>query len=72
MRLSLVPEDQVPIWMSALGLLGIIGGGFSGLGFTGNGAAGASLGMSMAFVVSLAAYVVLVFALPSSARSSTT
>ena len=63
-------RHRLTIWMSALGLLGIIGAGFSGLGFTGNGAAGASLGMSLAFVVSLAAYVVLVFALPSSSSSS--
>src|SRR5271166_1357076 len=65
-------RHRLTVWMSAIGLLGIIGAGFSGLGFTGNGAAGASLGMSLAFAVSLAAYVVLVFALPSSARSSTT
>jgi hypothetical protein len=65
-------RHRLTIWMSAIGLLGIAGAGFSGLGFAGNGAAGASLGMSLAFAVSLAAYVVLVFALPSSARSSTT
>lgn len=65
-------RHRLTIWMSAIGLLGIVGAGFSGLGFAGNGAAGASLGMSLAFAVSLAAYVVLVFALPSSARSSTT
>ncbi len=65
-------RHRLTIWMSAIGLLGIVGAGFSGLGFAGNGAAGASLGMSLAFAVSLAAYVVLIFALPSSARSSTT
>jgi hypothetical protein len=65
-------RHRLTVWMSAIGLLGIVGAGFSGLGFAGNGAAGASLGMSLAFAVSLAAYVVLVFALPSSARSSTT
>ncbi len=65
-------RHRLTIWMSAIGFLGIIGAGFSGLGFAGNGAAGASLGMSLAFAVSLAAYVVLVFALPPSARSSTT
>ncbi len=65
-------RHRLTVWMSAIGLLGIIGAGFSGLGFAGNGAAGASLGMSLAFAVSLAAYVVLVFALPSFARSSTT
>jgi hypothetical protein len=65
-------RHPLTIWMSAIGLLGIVGAGFSGVGFAGNGAAGASLGMSLAFAVSMAAYVVLVFALPSSARSSTT
>jgi hypothetical protein len=51
----------------------ILAAGFAGLGFTGNGASGASLGMSLAFAVALACYVVLVFALPSSAsRASTT
>jgi hypothetical protein len=53
--------------MSAVGLLAILGAGFAGLGFTGSGASGASLGMSLAFAVALASYVVLVFALPSSA-----
>jgi hypothetical protein len=62
-------RDRLTIWMSAVGLLGILAAGFAGLGFTGSGAAGASLGMSLAFAVSLAAYVVLVFAL---APSSTT
>jgi hypothetical protein len=65
-------RHRLTIWMSAIGLLGIVGAGFSGLGFTGNGAAGASLGMSLAFAVSLACYVVLVFALAPPARSSTT
>jgi hypothetical protein len=53
--------------MSALGLAGIIAAGFAGLGFTHNGAAGASLGMSLAFAVSLACYVVIIVAVsPSS------
>jgi hypothetical protein len=60
------------IWMSAVGHLGILGAGFAGLGFTSKGAAGASLGMSLAFAVSLACYVVLVFALAPSSASSTT
>ena len=63
-------RHRLTIWMSAIGLVGILGAGFSGIGFAGNGAAGASLGMALAFAVALAAYVVLVFALPSS--SSTT
>jgi hypothetical protein len=63
-------RHKLTIWMSAIGLLGILGAGFSGIGFTSNGAAGASLGMALAFAVSLAAYVVLVFALPSSGGPS--
>jgi hypothetical protein len=63
-------RHRLTIWMSAIGLLGILGAGFSGLGFAGNGAAGASLGMALAFAVALAAYVVLVFALPSSSGPS--
>jgi len=66
-------RHALSIWMSAVGLVAILGAGFAGLGFTGNGASGASLGMSLAFAVALACYVVLVFALPSSAsRASTT
>lgn len=63
-------RHRLSIWLSALGLLMIIGAGFAGLGFAGDGAAGASLGMSLAFAVALACYVVLVFALPSSARAA--
>jgi hypothetical protein len=63
-------RHRLTLWMSAVGLLGILAAGFAGIGFIGNGDAGASLGMSLAFAVSLAAYVVLIFALPSS--SSTT
>jgi hypothetical protein len=66
-------RHALSIWMSAVGLVSILAAGFAGLGFTGNGASGASLGMSLAFAVALACYVVLVFALPSSAsRASTT
>ena len=66
-------RHALSLWMSAVGLVSILGAGFAGLGFTGNGASGASLGMSLAFAVALACYVVLVFALPSSApRASTT
>jgi hypothetical protein len=65
-------RHRLAIWMSAVGLLGILGAGFAGLGFTSKGAAGASLGMSLAFAVSLACYVVLVFALAPSPASSTT
>jgi uncharacterized membrane protein HdeD (DUF308 family) len=69
-------RHKLSIWLSALGLLSIIGAGFAGLGFAGSGASGASLGMSLAFATALACYVILVFALPSSpsagSRSSTT
>jgi len=66
-------RHQLSIWLSAIGLLSIIGAGFAGLGFAGSGADGASLGMSLAFAVALACYAILVFALPSSAsRASTT
>ena len=57
-------RHRLTLWMSAVGLVGILGAGFAGIGFIGNGAAGASLGMALAFAVSLACYVVLVFALP--------
>ena len=58
-------RHRLTTWLSAVGLLGILAAGFAGIGFIGNGDAGASLGMSLAFAVSLACYVVLVFALPS-------
>jgi len=64
-------RHPLSVWMSAIGLVAILGAGFAGLGFAGNGASGASLGMSLAFAVALASYVVLVFALPSSATSTT-
>ncbi len=67
-------RHRLSIWLSAVGLLAILGAGFAGLGFTRSGANGASLGMSLAFAIALASYVLLVFALPSSASgtSSTT
>src|SRR6202041_2002676 len=68
---AITVRHPLSIWMSAVGLLAILGAGFAGLGFAGNGASGASLGMSLAFAVALACYVVLVFALPSSATSTT-
>ncbi len=63
-------RHKLSIWLSAIGLLSILGAGFAGLGFTGSGASGASLGMSLAFATALACYVVLVFALPSSASAT--
>jgi hypothetical protein len=62
-------RHSLSIWLSAVGLLSILGAGLAGLGFAGSGAAGASLGMSLAFAVALACYVILVFALPSSASA---
>lgn len=67
-------RHALSLWFSAVGLLSILGAGFAGLGFTGSGANGASLGMSLAFAVALACYVTLAVALPSpgAVRSSTT
>ena len=58
-------RHQLTIWMSAVGLLAILAAGFAGLGFTGSGAAGASLGMSLAFAVALACYAIGLFAVPA-------
>ena len=66
---AIAVRHRLSIWLSAVGLLSILGAGFAGLGFAGNGASGASLGMSLAFAVALACYVILVFALPSSASA---
>jgi len=69
-------RHQLAIWLSALGLLFILGAFFAGLGFTNSGAAGASLGMALAFAAALACYVVLIVVLPSTvsggARPSST
>jgi hypothetical protein len=62
-------RHSLTIWLSAIGLLSIVGAGFAGLGFTGGGASGASLGMSIAFAVALACYVALIIVLPSAASS---
>ena len=67
---AIAVRHPLSVWMSAIGLVAILGAGFAGLGFTGSGASGASLGMSLAFAIALACYVVLVFALPSSASVS--
>jgi len=63
-------RHSLTIWLSALGLVFIIGAGFAGLGFSGSGAAGASLGMSLAFAAALACYVVLIVVLPSAAGAA--
>jgi hypothetical protein len=62
-------RHRLTIWLSAAGLAGIVAAGFAGLAFTGNGSAGPSLGMAIAFAVSLASYVVIILMLP--ARSTT-
>ncbi len=59
------------IWLTAVGLAAIVASGFAGLGFTGNGSAGASLGMSLAFAVALGCYIALLVVL-APAPSSTT
>lgn len=59
-------RHKLSIWVSAIGLLAILGAGFAGLGFTGSGDNSASLSMSLGFAVALACYIVLVFALAPS------
>jgi hypothetical protein len=63
-------RHSLTIWLSALGLVFIIVAGFAGLGFSGSGANGASLGMSLAFAAALACYVALVVVLPSAAAAA--
>ena len=69
---AIVARHALSLWLSAIGLLSILGAGFAGLGFAGSGASGASLGMSLAFATALACYVVLVFALATSASPAST
>ena len=70
-------RHRLSIWLSAVGLLSIFGAGFAGLGFTGSGAAGASLGMSLGFALALACYIAMIVALapgapaPSAAPADT-
>jgi hypothetical protein len=59
-------RHRLTIWMSAVGLIGIVAAGGAGIAFAGNGAAGSSLGMAIAFAVSLACYVVILVLVPSS------
>jgi hypothetical protein len=56
-------RHAVSIWLSAIGLVSIIGAGFAGLGFAGSGAASASLGMSLAFALALICYVAMLIVL---------
>ena len=58
-------RHRLTIWMSAVGLIGIVAAGGAGIAFAGNGAAGSSLGMSIAFAVSLASYVVILVFVPA-------
>jgi hypothetical protein len=63
-------RHSLTIWLSAVGLVSIIGAGFAGLGFAGSGAASASLGMSLAFALALVCYVALLVVLtPGPARA---
>jgi heme A synthase len=57
-------RNGLAIWMTAIGLISILGAGLAGLGFTGSGANSASLGMSLAFALALVCYIVLLV-LPS-------
>jgi len=59
-------RHRLTIGLSVLGLVGIVAAGFAGLAFTSKGAAGPSLGMSLAFAVSLASYIVIILMIPSS------
>jgi heme A synthase len=63
-------RHKLSIWLSAIGLLSILGAGFAGLGFAGSGANSASLGMALAFAVALACYIGLVSALAPSGRAA--
>jgi hypothetical protein len=67
-------RHALSVWLSAIGLVAIVAAGGAGLGFTGSGANGASLGMSLAFAVALACYVAMLVTLPSgsASRSSST
>jgi hypothetical protein len=61
---SVGARHRLAIWMAAVGLAGIVAAGGAGLGFARDGASGASLGMSIAFAVSLACYVVVLVVVP--------
>jgi hypothetical protein len=56
---------RLVLGMSVIGLLAIIAAIGAGISFTRDGANGASLGMSLAFAVSLACYVVNLVVLPA-------
>jgi hypothetical protein len=62
-------RHALSVWLTAVGLVAIVASGFAGLGFTGNGSAGASLGMSIAFAVALGCYIALLVVLPPTARA---
>jgi hypothetical protein len=65
-------RHKLTIAMSAVGLLGIVAAGFAGLAFTSKGSNGASTGMAIAFAVSLACYIVIIFAVAPAAHSAST
>jgi len=62
-------RHRLAMALSAVGLIGILGAGFAGIAFIGNGAAGSSLGMSLLFAVALASYAVLVLVLPTASTT---
>jgi hypothetical protein len=67
---SIGARHALSIWLSAIGLVSIIGAGFAGLGFADSGAASASLGMSLAFALALVCYIALLVVLaPGPARA---
>ncbi len=63
-------RHSLSVWLSAVGLVAIIGAGFAGLGFTSSGAAGASLGMALAFALALGCYIALLVVLVPPATSA--
>jgi hypothetical protein len=67
---SIGARHALSIWLSAIGLVSIIGAGFAGLGFADSGAVSASLGMSLAFALALVCYIALLVVLaPGPARA---
>lgn len=69
---AIAARHKATIAMSAVGLLGIVAAGFAGLAFTSKGSNGASAGMAIAFAVSLACYVVIIFVVAPATRSAST
>jgi hypothetical protein len=62
---ALSAGQRLVLWTSVIGVVAIIGAIGAGIGFTRNGANGASLGMSIAFAIALACYVTNLVVLPA-------